>query len=143
VPSVCVDASLVLAILLPEEWSDQAQSLWTEWSRGRVTIFAPPLLYAEVPSVLRQAVFFNRISPQEGEDAFHAFCDMNIAVNADTDLHIQAWVLAKEFLRPRVYDSFYLAAARAEGCELWTVDRRLVNAVNGLWVKWIGEYKIG
>jgi predicted nucleic acid-binding protein len=139
-PSVCVDASLVLALLLPEERSNQAQSLWSGWLREAVTIFGPPLLYAEVPSVLRQAVFFNRVSSDEGEAAFQAFCDMNIAVSANPDLHIRAWNLAKEFHRPRVYDSFYLAAAQAEGCELWTGDRRLVNAVNLPWVKWIGHY---
>jgi predicted nucleic acid-binding protein len=140
VPSVCVDASLVLALLIPEEYSSQAQSLWSGWLREAVTIFGPPLLYAEVPSVLRQAVFFNRVSPDEGEAAFQVFCDMNIAVSATPDLHTRAWKLAKELHRPRVYDSFYLAAAQAEGCDLWTADRRLVNSVNLPWVRWLEDH---
>ena len=138
-PSVCVDASLVLALLLPEEYSNLVRSLWSGWVRETVPIFSPPLLYEEVPSVLRQAVFFSRISPDEGEAAFQAFCDMNIAVSTDPDLHVRAWNLAKEFHRPRVYDSFYLAAAQAEGCDLWTGDRRLVNSVNLPWVRWIED----
>jgi predicted nucleic acid-binding protein len=139
-PSVCVDASLVLALLLPEEHSSRAQSLWSGWLREAVTIFGPPLLYAEVPSVLRQAVFFNRVSPDDGEAAFEAFCDINIGISANPHLHIHAWNLAKEFHRPRAYDSFYLAVAQAEGCDLWTADRRLVNSVSLPWVKWIGDY---
>ncbi len=33
----------------------------------------------------------------------------------------------------------YLAVAATLGCDLWTGDRRLVNAVNAPWVRWVGE----
>ena len=100
----------------------------------------PPLLYVEVPSVLREAVYFRRISTQEGERAFETFCDLAITIRDRTDLHLLAWELAKEFQRPRLYDSMYLAVARAESCELWTGDLRLANAVNRPWVRWVGAY---
>jgi predicted nucleic acid-binding protein len=37
--------------------------------------------------------------------------------------------------RAAAYDSFCLALAEAMQCELWTADRRLVNAVNLPWVR--------
>ena len=37
--------------------------------------------------------------------------------------------------RANAYDSFYLALAEALGSELWTADRRLVNAAKEQWVK--------
>jgi predicted nucleic acid-binding protein len=52
------------------------------------------------------------------------------------------WDLAKEFNLPVCYDMQYLAVAELADCELWTLDKRLVNAVHGKnkRVKWIGEY---
>jgi predicted nucleic acid-binding protein len=136
-----VDASLVLMLFLPDQHSQRAEALWSQWEREGMVPLGPPLLYAEVPSVLREAVFFGRLSPEEGQSAFETFCDMAITVSARRDLHLRAWELAQEFHRPRLYDSFYLAAAQAEGCELWTADRRLVNAVNRPWVRWVGDYR--
>ena len=101
--------------------------------------FFPPLLYAEVPSVLRAAVHFGRISVAEGDRAFQDFRDLGIEISTRADLHILAWDLARAHNQPRIYDAMYLAAAQAEGCELWTADRRLVNAVRLPWVRWIGE----
>jgi predicted nucleic acid-binding protein len=138
-PPVCVDASLVLMLLLPDEHSDRAESLFYRWAQENTPLVGPPLLYAEVPSVLRAAVFFNRITPDEGEVAFESFCGLSIAVAAGAGLHRIAWNLAKTYSRPRIYDSMYLAAAQAEGCELWTGDLRLTNAVDRPWVRWVGE----
>ena len=138
-PTVCVDASLVLMLLLPDEHSEGVETLWSHWEQDQITLLGPPLLYAEVPSVLREAVFFGRIKPEEGERAFEAFFDMPIAISSRPDLHLLAWHLAKMHNRPKLYDSMYLAVAQAESCELWTGDRRLFNAVNLPWVKWIGE----
>ncbi|PKB78438.1 MAG: hypothetical protein BZY88_18550 [SAR202 cluster bacterium Io17-Chloro-G9] len=138
-PQVCVDASLVVSRLMPEEQSQLAEALWARWQRDQITSFGPPLLYAEVTSVLRQAVFSGRLTSQEGESAFAIFCDMGIAISTRSDLHLLAWELAKTYNRPRAYDTMYLAAAQAEGCDLWTGDRRLVNAVDLPWVRWLGQ----
>ena len=134
-PSVCVDASLVLMLLLEEDGSERAEALWARWQAEGATLLGPPLLFAEVPSVLRGAVFFGRLRQEEGEEAFETFCAMGIGVSRRADLHRLAWELAKQHRRPRVYDSFYQAAAQAEGCELWTGDRRLANAVRLPWVR--------
>ena len=138
-PQVCVDASLVVARLLSDEQSQHIEALWTRWQREQIVPFGPPLLYAEVPSVLRHAVFLRRLTSEQGELAFGIFCDMGIAISERTDLHRAAWELAKVHHQPRVYDCIYLAAAQAEGCDLWTGDRRLVNAVGLPWVKWLGQ----
>ncbi len=137
-PAVCVDASLVLMLLLPDEHSGRVESLFSRWQQENTSLLSPPLLYAEVPSVLREAVFFNRLTAEEGERAFENFCDLSITITARAGLHRLAWDLAKAHKRPRVYDSMYLAAARAEGCDLWTGDLRLTNAVNRPWVRWVG-----
>ena len=44
--------------------------------------------------------------------------------------------------RPRAYDAAYLALAELRGCEFWTTDERLYNAVSHdlTWVKWVGTF---
>jgi predicted nucleic acid-binding protein len=41
--------------------------------------------------------------------------------------------------RAAAYDSFYLALAERLGCNLWTADRRLWQAVSAGWVRLVGE----
>ncbi|MFW6195685.1 MAG: type II toxin-antitoxin system VapC family toxin [Chloroflexota bacterium] len=138
-PTVCVDASLVLPLFIPEQLSAQARALWRGWVSRTVDRVAPPLLQAEVTSVVRQAVYRGRLQPDEGEAAFQMFCALRIQILESRDLHRQAWQLARRFQQPRAYDAFYLAAAREAGCDLWTGDRRLVNSLRVPWVRWIGD----
>ena len=137
---VCIDASLILKLLLLDERNAEVDSLWSQWNEAGTTVICPPLIYAEVTSVLRSAVHFGRISPDEGERAFEAFCELEIMISARADLHILAWQLAKEYRQPRIYDSMYLAVARSEGCDFWTGDLRLANSVDAPWVKWVGTH---
>jgi len=138
-PPVCVDASLVLNLLLPDEPDDHLSPLWSKWTETQTAVFGPPLIYAEVPSALRHAVQSRRISAEVGDLAFETFQRLGIEISTRSDLHVVAWALAKTYNQSRVYDAMYLAAAQAEGCELWTADRWLVNAVKLPWVRWIGE----
>jgi predicted nucleic acid-binding protein len=50
---VCVDASLVLKLVLGEDDSPQVLTLWRRWIDESITVIAPPLLAYEVTSVLR------------------------------------------------------------------------------------------
>ena len=67
-----------------------------------------------------------------------------LATEALTFAEGKGWELAHEFNRPRAYDTAYLALAQLLGCELWTADERLYNAVQGklAWVKWVGHIDI-
>jgi len=51
--------------------------------------------------------------------------------------------LATHFNRPTAYDAHYLALAEMLGCEFWTADRRLYNAVKEElpWVKWLSDFR--
>ena len=137
-PPVCVDASLVLNIHLPDQPDLGLAALWSEWIESQTTPLGPPLIYAEVPSALRRSVHSGRISADAGESAFQHFRRLGIEISGRNDLHIMAWAIAKTYNQSGIYDAMYLAAAQAEGCDLWTLDRRLVNAVNLPWVRWAG-----
>jgi predicted nucleic acid-binding protein len=138
---VCVDASLVLRSLVPDPLTDRALSLLETWQREDTVLVAPALLAFEVTSALRRLVYLKRISPNHGEKASESFLRMDIRLSHQRGILPLAWRLAKQLDRPRTYDTAYLALAQLRGCEFWTADERLYNAVSREldWVKWLGS----
>ncbi len=138
---ICVDASVVLKLLLAEPDSDKAHALWASWIDQDVQPVAPCHLAFEVVSVIRNHVHRRSISAEAGQSAFEAFGAQDIVLIHPDRLDRRAWDLAQQYDRPTAYDAHYLALAETLGCELWTADRRLINALRGAlpWVKWLGD----
>ena len=140
--SVCVDASLAVAWLSYEKYTAIANALRQEWYEKGVQMVGPPLFHAEVTSAIRQHVYFKRILPEEGEEAFSIYLDIPIRIIDGPEIYQKAWELAKELNLPRIYDMQYLAVAELEDCQFWTSDKRLANSLRGKVgrIKWVGEY---
>lgn len=134
---VCVDASFALKLVLEEEHSEVAQALWTAWSAQDVEIVAPCHLIFEATSVIRNHVYRREISVEAGQIAFDAFLAQEITLLHPDLLANRTWELARQYNRPTAYDASYLALAESAGCELWTADGRLYQAVRDAlpWVK--------
>ena len=141
--SVCVDASLAVAWLAWEEHTPIANALRQEWQEKGVQMVAPTMFQAEVTSAIRQKVYFKRILPEEGEEAFSIYLDIPIRIIDEPQVYGKAWQLAKEFNLPVCYDMLYLAVAELQDCQLWTTDRKLANSLRNRVerIKWVGEYK--
>jgi len=143
--TVCIDASLALIWLLPAQQDETADALRRKWDEAGVELITAPLFHAEVTSVLREQVFFKRLMPEEGEDAFSAYLEMGVKSIDRHGIQEMAWDLAQKFNLPRTYDMQYLAVAELKNCELWTNDKRFVNSLQGKVsrIKWVGEYDPG
>ncbi|MBU0567033.1 type II toxin-antitoxin system VapC family toxin [bacterium] len=141
---ICVDASLVLKLVIRESDSGVALRLWTEWIGQGMEITAPFLLAFETTSVIRNRVYRQDLTLEEGESAFEIIHSLDITFLNPDSLYKTAWELAKQFNRPAAYDSHYLALARILDCPLWTADKRLYNTVNNelTWVKWLGNLSL-
>ncbi len=140
--SVCVDASVAVAWLSYEQHTAIANALRQEWREKGIQMVGPSLFHAEVASTLRRYVYFKRILPEEGEEAFSIYLDIPIRIIDERKVYRKAWELAKEFDLPRTYDMQYLAVAELEDCEFWTSDKRLVNSLQGKIsrIRWVGEH---
>ncbi len=138
---VCVDASLGLKLVLAEEDSPLAQKLWAGWIDREVEIVSTHLWAFEVTSVIRNKVHRAEITPEEGEKAFTLIHRQGVRLLYPDGLHRRAWEMAKHFDRPAAYDAHYLALAEMLGCEFWTADEKLYNAVKQElpWARWLGE----
>jgi len=138
--SVCVDASLILWALVPSPLSDQAEAALQGWYRDQVTLIAPALFAFEVTSSLRRLVYLKVLVPDEGEEAFRRFLQIDVRLSHRRAIYPLAWRLAQRFDLPRAYDTAYLALAQLRDCPFWTADERLYNAVHEEldWVRWVG-----
>ncbi|OGO38787.1 MAG: hypothetical protein A2147_10885 [Chloroflexi bacterium RBG_16_57_8] len=139
---VCIDASLALAWLSYEKYTPNANALMREWQTRGVELVGPPMFHAEVTSVLRQHVFFKRMLPDEGDEAFSISLGIPIRIVDGVEVYRTAWQMSKELGLPVCYDSQYLAVAELEDCEFWTADKKLVDTVKkkAARIRWIGDY---
>lgn len=139
---ICIDASLAVKWVLAEEYSERALAFLQNCINSDTKFVAPSHIRFEVTSVIRNHVYRGNISERTGKEAFNVFHDIHLDLRHDRQIFDEAWRLALIYKRPTTYDSYYLALAKLEGCDLWTADRRLINAVKESlpWVKWIGDY---
>ncbi|MGB9886209.1 MAG: type II toxin-antitoxin system VapC family toxin [Moorellales bacterium] len=143
---VCVDAGLVLKLVLNEPDSEQAEALFSRWRALGVRLVAPAFCPVEVDSVLRQKamrpVDAGGLTEEQAEIAFAAVQAIPLAVLVEPGQRQRAWELAKTLELPTVYDAHYLALAELRQCEFWTADERLYRkcALKRLaYVRYLGE----
>ncbi|MFO8079401.1 MAG: type II toxin-antitoxin system VapC family toxin [Armatimonadota bacterium] len=130
VEAVCVDASLYLSILMPDEHSPEALARFEAWRTDDVDIIAPTVFVWECLNALRQSVRRERLTDSEALDLVGDLIALPIAIVPVEEAAGDVWSrFVVDLGLPSVYDATYLAVAHLEGCELWTEDRRLYNTV--------------
>lgn len=132
-----VDASFTLRLFTPNEDRQRLLDIVEGWRRDGIAILAPSLYVYEMTSAICKLLHFSKLSPTQADTAFRLTDQFNVQmVEVDSRLVQRAFEWTVRLKRAAAYDSFYLAAAETLGCELWTADRRLVNAANQPWVKY-------
>lgn len=95
---------------------------------GRLTgheLVAPPLLWSEVVSTLREHAWRTDISGEQASRSLDAFLAAQIRRRGPKRLAREAWWVAEELGWAKTYDAEYVALARLMGCRLLTRDERL------------------
>jgi predicted nucleic acid-binding protein len=106
---------------------------------------APDLLIPEVSSIIRGELFVGRTVLDEAETAMRALSLLPISLYPTQTLMDSAWTWGTTLNTPRLYDLYYLALADQLDCDLWVVDKKLVNVVAGRTsrVRWVGDLEDG
>ena len=140
---VCLDASLALKLVVVEEDSARARSLWRAWATKGVEVVAPGLFVFECASALSRMVVRGDLEDVLARTALGLLLAIPVSLRAPEGLVERAWDLARELDRPTAYDSFYLGVAELLDIECWTADRRLFNAVHEkkVWVRHLAEHE--
>ncbi|BCV20362.1 type II toxin-antitoxin system VapC family toxin [Moorella sp. Hama-1] len=138
---VVADASAILCAYFPDELSSKAKKLMLDYALGRTNLFGPRLLALELINACLVASRRRRISDEVFIKTAKEITALQIAwidVEQESD---RIFSLSRKY-QISAYDTAYIAAAQIKGCELFTADQRLHNAVkNDLkFVRLLSEY---
>jgi predicted nucleic acid-binding protein len=135
-----VDACLAFKLILPAPQQALLKDLVTGWKREGYTLCTPVLWIYEITSALCKAVHFGVLTPDQGHRALALAHKLGVQLIQPDDAQARLafdWTMRLD--RAAAYDSFYLALAETLGCELWTANKRLHNAVDQPWVRQAGD----
>lgn len=140
---ICVDASVGVKWVLSEPLSDRAEDLAEYAGLNNLPLIAPPIFPMEVGNVLRHKVRRFDISQSDADDRFEKFLSYSLSLKSVDHLHMQALRLCDQHGLPAIYNAYYVLLAQQFGCDLWTDDQRLLNALDGRlpFVRWIGDFR--
>ncbi len=134
--SVVIDASFACRLILPNAAQAQVNGMMAEWQQQGTRLLAPALWVYEVTSAVTRVVQAKTLSEEAGRRALALAMKLDVRLVEPDARQIQsAYEWTRRLKRAAAYDSFYLALAEAEACELWTADLRLVAAANRPWVR--------
>ncbi|MCC6168013.1 MAG: type II toxin-antitoxin system VapC family toxin [Caldilineaceae bacterium] len=135
-PPVVVDASLIFRLVVPNAAQPAVRSRVDGWMQSGSTPAAPTLWLYEMTSALVKAVHLGGLTEIEARRGLHLTHSFPIdLILPDARLSEAAFDWGRRLGRANAYDAYYVALAQALGCELWTADRRLANAVQQPWVR--------
>lgn len=142
--AVVVDASVVVKVIIEEEFSAHAEALFTATLRARRTLIGPPHLASEVTNAIYQRLRRRNISVAEAEQALGEFLQLPIQLTAPPELFQRAFTFARTNGLSNIYDSVYVILSQMVQAELWTDDRTLLTNIGPVapWVRWIADFSL-
>ncbi len=138
---VVIDAGVAVKAVLPN--LQQAHCLALVQTFVDAQPAAPALWAHETTSAICKAFHFGEITEKEARQALEKLDALGVRLfvpDAGQNLAALDWSLRLK--RASAYDSYYLVLAQALGCDFWTADKRLFNALQDVqlgWVRWIEE----
>ncbi len=128
----CLDASLVLNWLLPQRSSAAVSDFLQTCLRGDEQLVAPPLLFAEVTSVIRRQEHAGALLAEEADAALMGFLALAVSPVHAREVYLLALNFARRLGHARAYDVQYLAVAQLQDCPVATLDRGMYEGARSL-----------
>ncbi len=91
---------------------------------GKARLYAPPLMWSEFFSLVREAQWREEITAQHANTMLDHLASSPIKRRAPRKLHREAWRVAEELGLAKTYDAEYVALARLLRCRMVTFDGR-------------------
>ena len=127
--ALCLDISVVIQYLVPEQLQIQAEALVLEAVENEVRMVAPAFAWAEIGSVLRKKIRAGLLTDEEAKGCFDDFCQLPIEYIDTAEIRARAWEIAQQYQLSTLYDTSFLACTESIGtnCQFWTADKTLLN----------------
>jgi predicted nucleic acid-binding protein len=140
---LCVDASVAVKWAVKgEPFRAKARTLLKDSGAKGVKLIAPPFFIWEVDSAIRKRIFDGKMAVAEAQKAYAILDAAPVVILDVTGMRQRAREIAGQFNQRAVYDSTYIALAEARGCEFWTADKLIYDAVKASlpFVKHLPDY---
>lgn len=135
-----IDAGIAFKLIAPHPRQPQYINLVNQWWQAGYQLCAPTLWLYEVTSTFTKLAQYRQLETDTSREGVQLACQLNVQLFApDEEQALRAFAWTRRLQRAAAYDSFYLALAETLGCELWTTDKRLMNAAAQPWVKLVDE----
>ncbi|HWX44385.1 MAG TPA: type II toxin-antitoxin system VapC family toxin [Solirubrobacteraceae bacterium] len=95
-------------------------------------IVAPPLMWSEARSAIRETVWREEVEEQDAAVAYGRLGSCPVERREPSNLHSETWRVAVELGWAKTYDAEYVALARLLECRLVTLDGRLRRGADRL-----------
>ncbi len=128
---ICVDASLAVKWVLAEPDSDGALLIYRDVLARGESVIVPAFIRSEVANAIWRRRARGLIGLNEAHTLLGEFLDFEVIISMPDGLHEAAFLLAERYGTRAIYDMHYVALAEMSGCDFWTADTRLVNAIGG------------
>lgn len=122
-----VDASVILAVLFPQElYKNQALTFIERSIRNTMKFIAPSILLYEVFNAIRSAILSKRITENEARTICAAYKTIEPA-------YVDFFLLSQRALTVAlrsdcsIYDAAYAALANERTCSFCTLDKKLIQ----------------
>ncbi|MHB1413687.1 MAG: type II toxin-antitoxin system VapC family toxin [Chloroflexota bacterium] len=138
--AICLDASLVVKLYLPEPGSEAAEQILEEALERGCQLLAPAFMPAEVLSVLRRQVVRGQVTQDEGKQALDSLFSLPFDFVEGHEMYERAWRIAEDLRLATLYDAAYLAVADLRGAVFWTADEEFFAKATALtYVRLLGR----
>lgn len=124
----CIDASVIIACMSPDETSEDKKNIFLEQLFSPVLgVYAPAILCFEVATTLNRKINNHEITHQDATELFRDFYDLPIALEYQSDLMISAFTIKIELALKGFYDATYMALAKKYRIPLITNDGEVLK----------------
>jgi predicted nucleic acid-binding protein len=135
-----IDAGIAFKLIAPHPRQQMYIDLLNQWHQAGYQLCAPTLWAYEITSTFTKMVHFGQIETVTGREGVRLAYRLGVRLfSPDVEQASNAFAWTERLRRAAAYDRFYLALAESLGCDFWTVDKRLVNAVAQPWVRLVDE----
>ncbi len=144
---MCLDTSVFIKYLVPDEQDEAASSLVLASLKGGWRMLAPSWVWEEVGSVLRKKIRMGLLEPEEADQLWRGFLALPLTILEERDIAQKGWELARMFRLPTLYEAAFLACVETAtngegGGEFWTADELLIRQLGSArpaYVRLLGE----
>ena len=134
-----IDASFAIRTVLFHPSQQVFQDAMARLVASGTRLVAPVLWIYETTSAITKAVRLGHLEAADGLRTMELLAGLEVElIPPDGIQNKKAFEWTLKLQRAAAYDSYYLALAETLGCDLWTADRKLANAVGQPWVLLVG-----